>query len=157
MSDDQEKKDKPFTPKLTKQQKDAIFMEFVRLATRTEQCHYSAKKAEELGVSRKTIERIVNDPKRWDAFKARCERVYDRELARAYMHLPDALDVQLDLIMNADQYEGGLKQYPLQAANGLMDRLNFRAKSEENTGVNITFVGGGLPEVNMPKRGGDGE
>lgn len=155
MNSDEEKAKKPFEPKLTKQQKHDIFMEYVGLYSRKEQCHFAANKAKELGVNRKTIERILSDKKRWDAFKTRCERIHDQELARMYMHLPDALDVPLDIIKNADQYEGGMKQYPLQAANSIMDRLNFRAKSEESNGVNITFVGGGLPEVNMPTRGGE--
>ena len=149
-------KAKPFVPKLTKQQKNEIFMEFVGLYSRREQLHFSARKAKELGVSYKTIDRIISDQKRWDAFKASCERIRDRELARAYACLPAALDVPLDLIRNADKYEGGLKQYPLQAANSLMDRLNFREKSEENNGVNINFVGG-MPEVNMPTRSNDSE
>lgn len=156
MSDDEVKKDKPFAPKLTKQQKNEIFMEFVGLYSRREQLHFSKHKAAELDVSYKTIDRIISDQKRWDAFKASCEKIRDRELARAYAALPAALDVPLDLIRNADKYEGGLKQYPLQAANALMDRLNFREKAQENVGVNINFVGG-MPEVNMPSRSDDSE
>ena len=151
-----ENKGNPFAPKLTKQKKNEIFMEFVGLFSRQEQKCFSSRKAKELGVSYKTIDRIISDQKRWDAFKAQCEKIHSKELARAYAHLPAALDVPLDIIRNADQYEGGLKQYPLQAANALMDRLNFRAKSEESNGVNITFMGG-MPEVNMPKREGEDE
>lgn len=142
--------DRQFARKLTARQKDEVFAEYVGLYSRREQLHYPSRKAQELGVSYDTVKRIINDPKRWAKFKAKCERIYDREMARAYAHLPDALDVPLSIIRDADSYEGGLKQYPLQAANSLMDRLNFRERSEDKSNVAITFTGGAPLTVNMP-------
>lgn len=142
-----------FAPKLTTRQKHEIFMEYVQLYTRKEQRAFAAQKAAELGVCRETIRRITGDKKRWDAYMKRCEDTRARELARAYAHLGDALDVPLSIIRDQEKYAGsGLVQYPMQAATDLMNRLNFKAETKESEGVTINFVGGGMPATNMPVR-----
>lgn len=152
MANNGQAKEELFKVKLTEEQKKAVFAEYVSLHTKKEQRNFAKTKAKELGVSDDTIGRVLNNRRRWDKYVKTMEDEKLRELARAHAHLGEALDVQLSVIRDKDKYEGGLIQYPMQAAADLMNRLGFKAETKEAEGVNITFVGGGAPVTNMPAR-----
>ena len=158
MSNKRKSREEIFKPKLTEQQRREIFSEYVKLHTKNEQRAYAPLKAKELGVSDDTVRRVLNDQKRWDAYLKAVDNIKNREIARAYAHLGDALDVSLGVIRDKEKYEGsGLIQYPMQAATDLMNRLGLKAEAKESDGVNITFVGGCIPATNMPERKGEPE
>lgn len=157
MANNGQTKEELFKAKLTEDQKKAVFAEYVGLHTKKEQRNYAKEKAKELGVSDDTIHRVLNDRRRWDRYVKALEDEKLRELARAHAHLGEALDVQLSVIREKDKYEGGLIQYPMQAAADLMNRLGFKAETKEAEGVNITFVGGAIPATNMPARKDEAE
>lgn len=139
-----------FPTKLTREQKDEIFREYLR-ATTSEQMHFASVKAEELGVSHSTIQRIIHDPKRQAAYLTKVNEIRDMQMARMWEHAGDAVDVHINIVKRADEFPDNLKSFPQNSANALLDRIGLKAEKDDGAETKVTFdVSGGM-DIGMPK------
>lgn len=140
-------KKNPFETKLDKDTKSYIFRAYVR-ATPEERYHFAQTAAEKYGVSRKTIQRIIRDKKRLNAYIEDKQRAFDLESAKMLEHLGEAVDVHIDIIRDAANYPHMYKGTVQASANALMDRLGFKPKKDAEDAMVIKFA----VDPQMPKR-----
>jgi hypothetical protein len=139
---------KPFQSKLTPTQRDAIFDGYVEQPSAAERRHYTARAAEEYGVSIQTIHRITRDKKRMKRWLDSLNHAYDLASGQILQNLGAAVRVQTDLITREDLPVNmlGLKQ---NAAVDLMNRAGLKKKDEDANQLVIKFETSGF-EVGMP-------
>lgn len=149
-----------FQQKLTKAQKDAIFLEYLELDTVGEQRAFVEKKRAQLKaemgieVSHSTIQRVIHDTKRMKAYLDSVNRIRDEQMARMWAHAGDAVDVHLDIIKRKNDFGVNMATVPQQSANAVLDRIGLKAKKDDEAqAVTFQIEGGMNIGVPPPKKG----
>lgn len=136
-------KEECFKPKLTAAQRNEIFDAWVNLPF-NETWGFVKRTAEQYGVCKETIGRIIHDKKRMQRYLDKMNEIRNLSLIRLINATPQAVDVAVS-IMNDSTLPEHMAATRLNAAETVMRRAGIQHKeAEENNTVKIQFTGSGF-------------
>lgn len=138
-----------FQPKLTPEQREDIFVEYVNLRTAAERYGFETRKSEEYGVHRSTIHRITHDEKRIKKWLDKANHLHDISMLRLLEQQTDAVNTQVEL-MNDRTLPQNLWYLRQNAAVDIMNRSGLKQREAEESEIRIVFGEGGGLAAGMP-------